>query len=321
MQMLSLEKKRWQWAAMLFLAFIWGCSFILMKKGMEALTDVQVAGCRIFVAFVIMLPIAIRSLKKLTKQNALYLFLSGLLGNLIPAFLFTYAETGISSSLAGILNSLSPFFTLLSGILIFKNRPGVMQYVGISIGLIGAVMLVTNGNFSSVGAINIYALMVVLATLFYGINSNLIKFKLVGLNGVEITALAFMLVGPIAGAILFSTDLSPAIHSPKFLSSLLAVMALSIFGSVLTLFVYNNLIHKTSAIFATSVTYIIPIFALMWGIIDGESISGLQVISMVVIVTGVYLVNAKRKPEAKTLDTVRRDNTWYRVVSQYKKRY
>lgn len=291
--MFSLTKKRWQWAAMLLLAFIWGCSFILMKKGMVSFTDVQVAAIRIFFGFIVLLPFAIRSFKKLTPQNAKSLALSGLIGNLIPAFLFTYAETSISSSLAGILNSLSPFFTLMAGIVIFKNRPGFLQYLGIIIGFLGAVLLVSNGNFSSINDINFYSLIVVLATLLYGINSNLIRHKLVGLSGIEITALAFMFVGPIAGIVLFSTDLRPAINSPHFWSSLLAILALSLFGSVLSLFVYNSLIHHTSAIFATSVTYIIPVFALMWGILDGETLSPLQVISMIIILTGVYIVNSK----------------------------
>lgn len=291
--MFSLTKKRWQWAAMLLLAFIWGCSFILMKKGMVAFTDVQVAAIRIFFGFIVLLPFAIRSFKKLTPQNAKSLALSGLIGNLIPAFLFTYAETSLSSSLAGILNSLSPFFTLVAGIIIFKNRPSFLQYLGIFIGFIGAVLLVSNGNFSSLNDINFYALVVVFATLLYGINSNLIRHKLVGLSGIEITSLAFMFVGPFAGIILFSTNLSPAIHSQYFWSSLLAVLALSLFGSVLSLFVYNSLIHHTSAIFATSVTYIIPVFALMWGLLDGETLSILQIISMVIILTGVYIVNIK----------------------------
>jgi len=291
--MFSLTKKRWQWASMLLLAFIWGCSFILMKKGMDAFSDIQVAAIRIFFGFLVLLPFAFRSFKKLTYQNAKFLALSGLIGNLIPAFLFTYAETSLSSSLAGILNSLSPFFTLIVGILFFKNRPHFLQNVGILIGLVGAILLVSNGDFSSFRGVNFYALLVVFATLLYGINSNLIRHKLVGLNGVEITALSFFFIGPVAGVILFSTDLSPAYHSTHFTSSLLATLALSLFGSVLSLFVYNNLIHHTSAIFATSVTYIIPVFALMWGILDGESLGILQIISMAVILTGVYLVNTK----------------------------
>lgn len=291
--MFSLSKKRWQWAAMLLLAFIWGCSFILMKKGLVAFTHVQVAAIRIFFSFLVLLPFAIRSFKKLTRQNAIFLAICGLIGNLIPAFLFTFAQTNISSSLAGILNSLSPFFTLIVGVLVFKNRPGVLQYLGIFMGLIGAVMLVSNGNLSSFSGINIYALLIVLATLLYGINSNVIKFKLVGLSGVEITSLAFMFIGPFAGIILFSTNLGTSYNSPHFLSSLFSILALATFGSVLSLFVYNTLIQHTTAIFATSVTYIIPVFALMWGILDGESLSFLQIISMLVILTGVYLVNTK----------------------------
>jgi drug/metabolite transporter (DMT)-like permease len=291
--MFSLAKKRWQWAAMLLLAFIWGCSFILMKKGLDAFTDVQVASLRIFFAFLVLLPFSIKGFKKLSKENAYALALSGLIGNLIPAFLFTYAETGISSSLAGILNSLSPFFTLVAGVVIFRNRPLLLQYIGIFIGFIGAMLLVTNGSFHSVGTINFYALVVVFATLLYGINSNLIKFKLVGLSGIEITSLAFLFIGPIAGVILFSTDLRAACSSPHFEVSLLATLALSLFGSVLSLFVYNSLIHHTSAIFATSVTYIMPIFALMWGVLDGESIGLLQVLSMLIILIGVYLVNSR----------------------------
>lgn len=292
--MFDLTKKRWQWASMLLLAFIWGCSFILMKKGLLAFSYTQVAAIRIFFGFIVLLPFAINSFKKLTKQNSMYLCLCGMIGNLIPAFLFTLAQTNLSSSVAGILNSLTPFFTLMVGIMLFRNRPKLLQYIGIFMGLIGAVMLVSNGNFSSFRDINLYAMLIVLATFLYGINANVIRFKLAGLTGVEITALAFMFIGPFAGVILFSTDLTPAVNSPMFWGSLFAILGLSLFGSVLSLFVYNNLIHKTSAIFASSVTYIIPVFALMWGILDGETLSILQVLSMVVILAGVYLINQKK---------------------------
>jgi len=291
--MFSLSKKRWQWAAMLLLAFIWGCSFILMKKGLVSFSYVQVASIRIFLSFIILIPFALKSLKKLNSTNYKYLALSGIIGNLLPAYLFTLAETNLSSSVAGILNSLSPFFTLIVGIAIFKSRPGILQYIGIFIGFIGAVLLISNGNFSSFKDINLYALLIVFATLLYGTNSNVIGQKLVGLSGVEITSLAFMFIGPIAGIALFSTDLSPALNSPDFGSSFLAVIALAVFGSVLSLFVYNSLIHHTSALFATSVTYIMPIFALMWGVLDGETLGILQIGSMLVILFGVYLVNSR----------------------------
>jgi drug/metabolite transporter (DMT)-like permease len=293
--MFSLDKKRWQWVAMIFLAFIWGGSFILMKKGLLAFSYTQVASIRIFFGALVMLPFSIRSIKKLNKQNTHFLAISGLLGNFFPAFLFTFAQTNIPSSVAGILNSLTPFFTLTVGILLFKNKPGILQYLGIFIGLLGAVLLISNGNFTSFSDINYYALFIVLATFFYGINGNLIHSKLGALNGIEITSLAFMFVGPLAGIVLFSTDFGAAFQSQFFWESLIATLTLSIFGSVLSLFVFNNLIMHTGAIFASSVTYIIPVFALMWGLFDGEVLSLLQGLSMLIIIVGVYLANKKKR--------------------------
>ncbi len=273
-----------------------------MKKGLLAFSFIQVASIRIFFGALILAPLSIKNIKKVSKDNVVFLLLSGILGNFFPAFLFTLAETNLSSSLAGILNSLTPFFTLLIGVVLFKSRPGVLQYLGIFIGLIGAVLLITNGNFSSFHDINYFALFIVLATLMYGINGNIIHFKLSNLNGIEITSLAFMFLGPFAGVVLFSTDLSTAYHSQFFWVSLIASLALSLFGSVLSLFVFNNLIHRTGAIFASSVTYIIPVFALMWGLFDGEVISLLQGLSMVIIIAGVYLANLKRRKFKEVLN-------------------
>lgn len=295
--MFSLDKKRWQWAAMLFLAFIWGASFILMKVGLDALSYVQVAALRIFFSFVILLPISIRNLKLITKQNFWFLFVCGMLGNFIPAFLFTLSETQLSSSLAGILNGLTPFFTLLVGVFAFRNRPGFLQYVGVLVGFFGASILVTNGNFSSFGNINLYALLIVLATFLYGINTNVIRFRLTGLNGVQITSLVFFLVGPFAGIILLFTDIQPVIEAELLWPSLLATFVLALFGSVISLFVFNNLIHKTGAIFASSVTYIIPVFAVMWGLVDKEVISPIYMYSLLVILVGVYLSSLRKMPE------------------------
>lgn len=295
--MFDLSKRRWQWAAMLFMAFVWGASFILMKRGLDALSYVQVAAFRIFFSFLILLPISIRSLKLLTRKNIWPLLGCGLLGNFFPAFLFTLSETQISSSLAGILNGLTPFFTVIAGLVLFKHKPNVYQIIGVAIGFAGASVLITNGNFSSFGHVNLYALLVVVATMMYGINSNIIRFKLSGLTGVQITSLIFFLIGLPAGIILFLTDLNSAVQHPAFMTSMLATMVLATFGSVITLFVFNNLIHHTSAIFASSVTYIIPFFALLWGIIDGEHIGKLHIFALVIILVGVYLSSLRRKPK------------------------
>lgn len=268
-----------------------------MKRGLDALSYVQVAALRIFFSFLILLPISIKNLKLLNRQNFLPLLGCGLLGNFFPAFLFTLSETQISSSLAGILNGLTPFFTVIAGLLLFKHKPNAFQSIGVLIGFVGASILITNGNFSSFGHVNLYALLVVLATMMYGINSNIIRFKLSGLTGVQITSLIFFMIGIPAGIILISTDIGAAMQHPAFATSILATIVLATFGSVITLFVFNNLIHHTSAIFASSVTYIIPFFALLWGILDGDHIGALQIVSLVIILIGVYLSSLRRKPK------------------------
>ena len=290
-----MDKKLWQWISLLFLAFVWGASFILMKWGMESFSYVQVGALRIFVCFILLLPISIRNIKLITKENIWLLFLCGLLGNFFPAFLFPFSETQISSSLAGILNGLTPFFVLMVGVVVFKNKPSFLQYIGVCVGFIGASILITNGDFRSFGNINIYVLPIILATFLYGINSNLIRFKLQNMSGVQITSLIFFLVGPLAGLVLLFTDLSTPFHLTNFAPSLLAIVALAVFGSVITLFIYYELIHYSGAIFASSSTYIIPFFALLWGILDGEKISNIHIYSLLIILLGVYLSGFRSK--------------------------
>ena len=293
--MVSLEKKRWQWISLLFLSFVWGASFILIKRGMDAFSYVQVGALRVFISFLVLLPISIKNLKLINKNNIIFLVISGLLGNFFPAFLFTFSETQISSSLAGTLNGLTPFFVLIIGVLVFKNKPNILQYIGVFVGFIGAVILITNGNFHSFGNINIYVLPIVLATFMYGTNANLVRFKLQGMNGIQITSLTFFLIGPLAGGILFFTDLATPFHSADFMFSLLAVVVLAVFGSVITLFIYYELIHYAGAIFASSSTYIIPFFALMWGIFNAEKISMIHLYSLLIILAGVYLASLRKK--------------------------
>jgi len=291
----DLSKKRWQWASMLFLALTWGSSFILMKKGLQAFTDIQVAAIRVFFSFLILIPVFLRHIRKVNRQNIVHLAIVGYAGIFFPAFLFTLSETQITSSLAGMLNSLAPLFALIVGIMFYQSKPAKNQYIGIIIGLIGAIGLVSEGRLDFIKNVNLYGLYVVIATFGYGINANEVKFKLKGMNGIEITSLAFMLIGPPAGIILICTNLAEAYHSPHFWPSLAATLTLATFGSVLSLFIYNNLIRYTSALFATSVTYIVPVFAIFWGIADGETITLFAIFNIAVVLLGVWLVNRKKK--------------------------
>lgn len=295
MPLYDLSKKHWQWITLLSLALIWGSSFILMKKGLRSFDYMQVAALRIFFSFLILLPTYFKNVKKINRKNIIHILIAGYAGIFFPAFLFTKAQTQISSSLAGMINSLAPFFALIMGVLIYKNKPGKNQYLGIFLGLAGAIGLISDGNIlESITNINGYALYVVIATIGYGINANEIRFKLKDLSGVEITSLAFLFVGPPAGIYLAFTDISPAFETPNWPLNLGFIFILGLFGSVISLFFFNSLVHYTSALFATSVTYIIPFFAIIWGLFDGENITIIQVISISMALLGVWLVNKKK---------------------------
>ena len=291
LQKIDLENKAWQWAILLFLSLIWGTSFILMKRGLESYSNTQVAAFRIFFSFVFMLPITIKNIKVISRDNIRSLIIVGMIGFAIPAFLFTKAQTRIDSSLAGMLNSLTPLFTLVVGILFYRNHTRWVNIAGLLMGLIGAIGLMWNGDMNIFKGINAFALFIVVATICYGINVNEIKFKLVNLSSLEITSLAFLFTGPVAGIYLLFTDFTPVPETPDYLLNLAYIAILALFSSVIAVLIFNHLIKFTTTLFATSVTYIIPLFAIMWGIIDGESIRIIQLLWISVILLGVYLVN------------------------------
>ncbi|MCK5462633.1 MAG: DMT family transporter, partial [Bacteroidales bacterium] len=137
----------------------------------------------------------------------------------------------------------------------------------------------------------VFALFIVAATICYGININEVKFKLAQLSSLQITSLAFLFTGPIAGVYLLLTDLSPASQTPDYMLNLIYIALLALFSSVIAVLIFNHLIKYTTPLFAASVTYIIPLFAIMWGMIDGESIRLVQLLWIALILMGVYLVN------------------------------
>jgi len=297
MKKISLDNKFWQWITLIFLSLIWGSSFILMKKGLRSFSHDQVAALRLFISFIAFLPFGIKYLKKITKENYISLIIVGVIGSGIPAFLFTKAQTQVESALAGILNSMTPLFTLIIGLLFYKSTARFINAIGIFLGLIGALGLIvqtSNGN-SVFDNINYYGLFIIIATLCYGINVNHIRYKIKGLNGLELTSLAFMFIGPVSGIYLLFTDFSASLQTPDYLINLGYIAVLAVVGTMLALIIFNTLIQHTSAIFGSSVTYVIPVFAIMWGLFDGEKLSVIQLLWVALIFTGVYLVNKKVK--------------------------
>ncbi|MUP38429.1 DMT family transporter [Labilibaculum euxinus] len=297
--------KAWfQFLILLLLAFIWGSSFILMKIGLKSFSSEQAAGIRMLLASLVLLPYSIKNLKFLKKKDLKSLLIAGFIGSFIPAFLFTKAQTQIDSALAGMLNSLTPIFTLAIGILLHKTKFKWLQVTGLVIGLIGALGLITSGKELALGNVNSYALLIVLATVFYGININEIKSKLSHLTGIQITSLAFFFTGPAALIYLATTDFEPVLQSPNWPVHFLALAALGIIGTALAMLLMNSLIRYSSAIYASSVTYIIPIFAIFWGVIDGETITILHLTCMACILLGVYLTNKRKKVQTSTQNAI-----------------
>ncbi len=280
------ERKIWHWLVLGVLSLIWGTSYILMKKGLESFSVFQIASLRVFITFICLLPVAIRNIHKISKENILSIAVIGVIGNGIPAFLFPMAQTKIDSSLAGMLNSLSPVFTLLIGVVVYKQKGIRTQIAGVLLGLLGAVGLLYNKSFT----FNYYGLFVVLATFLYGFSANEVS-RIKGINGLQITSLAFFLIGPVAAIHLLCTDFSTAVETENWLRNLGFIAILAIMGSATALAIFYMLIRDTSPVFASIVTYFIPVVATLWGINDNEQLTSTMLVSVIFILTGVYIIS------------------------------
>lgn len=292
-ELIDLNKSGWQWTFLVFMAFIWGSSFILMKKGLEAYTYMQVAAFRLFFSFVFLIPLIIKHIHKFKRAYLKPLLIVAFIGTALPAFLFTKSQTQINSSLAGMLNSLTPLWTLIIGLVLYRRKAESHNIIGVFLGLLGAMGLMFKGQTGIFDEINIYALFVVVATMGYGTSVNEIKSHLGELGGIAITSMTFLLIGPLSGVYLLFSDFSAAKASGVAIPSLGYIAILAMFSSVIALILFNTLIKYTTTLFAASVTYIIPVFAIGWGIIDGELISPFQLLWILVIFLGVYLVNKR----------------------------
>jgi drug/metabolite transporter (DMT)-like permease len=284
------------WGVFALLSLTWGSSFILMKIGLESFTSYQVASLRLVAAGLALLPFLPKALKQTPVAKLPVIFLSGLLGNGIPAFLFCLAETEIDSSLAGILNALTPLMALLSGILIFKSPFCKEQLTGIVLGLAGVILLFTSKGISSNGHWY-YALLVILATISYGVNISLVHHSLKGFSSIQLGSIAMFFCGLLTFPVLWFSNFFPQFAGPDApWRSLSAGLVLGVMGTGVAAVLFFLLIKRAGSVLASMVAYALPLVAIGWGIVAKESITWIQVFSMVIILLGVYLVNvASRK--------------------------
>ncbi|MBP7848673.1 MAG: EamA family transporter [Lentimicrobiaceae bacterium] len=281
------------WFILFSLMLIWGSSFILIKKALLYFDAIEVGGLRMVMAWLLLLPYAIKRIRRFDRSTWLFLAISGFIGSTIPSFLFPLAQRGIDSSLAGMLNSLTPLFTMLLGLAFFRRPAGIMQIAGVFIGLTGAVGLISVSGEASFRFNVGYAAYIILATLFYAVNANVIKSKLMHLNPVTITSLAFFLVGPpvLTGLLTCTPFLDHVSSRPDIWQGILIVAILGMVGTGLSLMAYNKLIHMTTPLFASSVTYLMPVVAVLWGIVDGEVFRIQYIFWIILILLGVALSN------------------------------
>ncbi len=275
---------------MLFLGLVWGSSFILIKKSLIAFSSYQVGLLRIGISALAFMPIAIQSFRKIEKKDLKFIIIVGLTGSGIPAFLFPLAQTQISSSMAGLLNSLTPLFTLILGILFFGTAFKWSKVSGVLIGLLGAALLILFGEQIGQNAVSLYSFFAVLATICYATSVNTVGTHLQHISPITVSATSFLMVGVPAILYLLSSDVPSIVtEHPHGWASLGYASILALFGTVISTVVFFQLVRLNNALFASMIAYIIPIVALGWGAIDGEQITLFHYLGMVLILVGVYL--------------------------------
>ncbi|HAY32745.1 MAG TPA: DMT family transporter [Ignavibacteria bacterium] len=280
------------WVLLIILSLIWGSSYILIKRGLDVYTPEQVGTMRLTFAFLILLPTALKNVFRLPGNKLLVLFLIGLVGNILPYLLFSYAQTVLASSVTGILNALTPIFAMLIAVFIFKYKIRGMQIAGMLLGFSGILLLSFIDETGVLGSINIYVWLVIIATLCYAVSLNLIKAYLSDIRSVIVSAVSLLSVGPICMAYLFTTDFIHRFNTvPGSGMSMLYIAILGIVGTAFAMILYTKLIQITDAIFATTVTYMLPIVSIIWGLLDGEILYPVHYAGMLIILSGVYLIN------------------------------
>lgn len=283
------------------LALTWGSSFILMKKALISFDGVQVALLRVTFAMLFILSIGWKRLSRFRRKDLPAILLVGFFGNGFPYVLFAWALMHIDSSIGGITNSLTPLFTLVVGSILFRQRIRLLQFIGIIIGILGAYYLLNPANNTTLGENWPYAMLTVLASFMYSIGINTINSRLQHLDSITITMLALTVVGipAVIGLFAFTDFTTIVAEDSNVVSSLGYVLILGVMGTGFAIILFNYLIKKASALYAVSITYLVPVVAILWGVADGEIITTNHIFGILAILSGIYLVNANKKVPRK----------------------
>lgn len=291
---LSLRK----WGTLVILSLIWGSSYILIKKGLTGLTPIQLGSLRVIVTTIIIAPIGYQKIKHIPRQKMKWVALSAFVGSFFPAYLFAFAETEISSSITAVMVSLTPLFTLLISVFVFGEELLKKQVFGVLIGFTGIIVLINNELFAS--SFNIlYIMFIVLAAFCYAINANVLKYKLSNIPALGIVFMSFLFMFIPAFIILCFSDFpfSDFTSDPLIIESIIYIIILSLFGTAIAKVLYIKLLAISTPVFSVSTTYLMPVVAIFWGLLDGEEFKLTQFTGTAIILLGVYLVTKKKAPK------------------------
>lgn len=283
-----------EYLSLVMLSVIWGTSFILIKKSLLAFTFYELGALRIGISTLAFLPWVIKAWKKVDWSKLKYFIIVGITGTGTPAFLYAIAETEISSASAGILNGLSPIFTFIIGILFFKSAFEKKKLIGVILGMVGASILIVARTDAAIGGNHLYGLFIVAATICYAFNANTVKQYFQDTEPIQVASISFFVIGiPFIFYCLFSAIPNKIVTHPDGWLSFGAILLLALIGTVFSVLFFYKLIQNTSAVFASSVAYTIPIVALAWGFIDSEPITIYHFIGLFFILLGVYNLKDK----------------------------
>jgi drug/metabolite transporter (DMT)-like permease len=287
-----------KWGTLVILSLIWGSSYILIKKGLTGLTPIQLGSLRVIVTTLLIAPIGYQKIKHIPREKMKWVALSAFVGSFFPAYLFAFAETEISSSVTAVMVSLTPLFTLLISVIIFGEELLKKQVLGVLIGFTGIIVLVNNELTSS--SFNIlYVMFIVLAAICYAINANVLKYKLSNIPALGIVFMSFLFMFIPAFIILcFSSfPFSDFASDPLIIESIIYIVILALFGTAIAKVLYIKLLAISTPVFSVSTTYLMPVVAIFWGLLDGEEFKLTQFTGTAIILLGVYLVTKKKAPK------------------------
>ena len=285
-----------KWFLLLVIALTWGSSFMLIKKSLVVFTPYEIGAIRVAGSGLLLGVIGIPALFKMSKKTILWVTIAGFFGNFLPMFLFPIAQTKVSSSLAGILDSLVPIFVLVFGFLLFGIKSKKTQMLGAVIGFLGAASIIYFSEANAEDSNFWYVMLVVLAGASYGVNAVVIKERIPNLNAIKLTAAVYSIWAIPSLVILYFTGFVQNFEmKPEFTEPLSYLAFLTVFATAIAMLLYFKLIQDTSAVFASTVSYLLPIVAVIWGILDGEKFTFWYVFGGALILIGIYLIREKKK--------------------------